>query len=98
METRVHSSKAYSSEGQTSRIMLDLSGCSENFKHRFQQRQSLRLRNRNVKSPEWRQNLHVGVIGAGLAGLRCADILIEEGINVTILEARDRLGGRVSYR
>lgn len=38
---------------------------------------------------------HVGVIGAGLAGLRCADILIQNGAQVTILEARDRLGGRV---
>lgn len=39
---------------------------------------------------------HVGVIGAGLAGLRCADILLQKGICVTILEARDRVGGRVS--
>lgn len=39
----------------------------------------------------------MGVIGAGLAGLRCAEILIEEGVQVTIIEARDRLGGRVSY-
>jgi len=40
---------------------------------------------------------HVGVVGAGLAGLRCAEVLISEGVMVTILEARDRLGGRVSY-
>lgn len=39
---------------------------------------------------------HVGIIGAGLAGLRCADILIQNGIRVTILEARNRIGGRVS--
>jgi monoamine oxidase len=38
---------------------------------------------------------HVGVIGAGLSGLRCADILIQNGARVTILEARDRIGGRV---
>ncbi|WEW56833.1 hypothetical protein PRK78_002288 [Emydomyces testavorans] len=38
---------------------------------------------------------HVGVIGAGLAGLRCADILLQKGIRVTILEARDRIGGRI---
>ena len=31
-----------------------------------------------------------------MAGLRCAEILIEKGVRVTILEARDRLGGRVS--
>lgn len=39
---------------------------------------------------------HVGIIGAGFAGLRCADILIKNGARVTILEARDRIGGRVS--
>ncbi|KAJ5577566.1 uncharacterized protein N7459_006530 [Penicillium hispanicum] len=38
---------------------------------------------------------HVGIIGAGLSGLRCADILIQNGARVTILEARDRIGGRV---
>jgi uncharacterized protein with NAD-binding domain and iron-sulfur cluster len=31
-----------------------------------------------------------------VAGLRCAEVLIEEGIRVTILEARNRLGRRVS--
>jgi uncharacterized protein with NAD-binding domain and iron-sulfur cluster len=40
---------------------------------------------------------HVGIIGAGLAALRCADILIQNGVRVTILEARDRLGGRVCF-
>ncbi|KAF3490881.1 uncharacterized protein GIQ15_00398 [Arthroderma uncinatum] len=39
--------------------------------------------------------LHVGIIGAGLAGLRCADVLLQSGMKVTILEARDRIGGRV---
>jgi phytoene dehydrogenase-like protein len=38
---------------------------------------------------------HVGIIGAGLSGLRCADILLQNGARVTILEARDRIGGRV---
>jgi NADPH-dependent 2,4-dienoyl-CoA reductase/sulfur reductase-like enzyme len=38
---------------------------------------------------------HVGVIGAGVSGLRCADILGQNGAKVTILEARDRIGGRV---
>lgn len=38
---------------------------------------------------------HVCVIGAGVAGLRCADILLQHGVNVTILEGRDRVGGRV---
>jgi hypothetical protein len=38
---------------------------------------------------------HIAVIGAGVAGLRCADVLIEAGFNVTIYEARNRMGGRV---
>lgn len=38
---------------------------------------------------------HIGIIGAGLAGLRCADILLQHGFKVTILEGRDRIGGRV---
>jgi monoamine oxidase len=37
---------------------------------------------------------HICVVGAGLAGLRCADILLQHGFKVTILEARDRIGGR----
>jgi len=39
---------------------------------------------------------HVCVVGAGMAGLRCAEVLIKNGVKVTILEGRDRLGGRVS--
>jgi monoamine oxidase len=35
------------------------------------------------------------VVGAGLSGLATAMLLEERGIDVTIVEARDRLGGRV---
>jgi len=39
------------------------------------------------------------VIGGGLAGLSCAFELMNAGVQVTVLEARPRLGGRVvSYR
>jgi len=39
--------------------------------------------------------LRVIVVGAGFAGLACADSLVRLGHDVTVLEARDRVGGRV---
>jgi UDP-galactopyranose mutase len=38
---------------------------------------------------------HVGIIGAGVAGLRCASYLLSHNIPVTIMDARDRVGGRM---
>ncbi|KAF2729383.1 amine oxidase [Polyplosphaeria fusca] len=38
---------------------------------------------------------HVCVVGAGTAGLRCADVLLQHGVKVTILEGRNRVGGRL---
>ena len=35
------------------------------------------------------------VLGAGLAGLNAAMLLEEQGLKVIVLEARDRVGGRV---
>ena len=40
---------------------------------------------------------HVCVVGAGVAGLRCSETLLQHGVQVTLLEGRDRIGGRVSY-
>ncbi|KAF2716961.1 amine oxidase [Polychaeton citri CBS 116435] len=42
------------------------------------------------------KQIHVGIVGAGFAGLRCADVLLKHGCKVTILEARNRVGGRVA--
>ncbi len=42
--------------------------------------------------------MRVAVVGAGLAGLAAADALATAGIDVVVLEARDRVGGRVCSR
>ncbi|KAF2838418.1 FAD/NAD(P)-binding domain-containing protein [Patellaria atrata CBS 101060] len=38
---------------------------------------------------------HVCIVGAGVAGLRCADVLLQHDVKVTIFEARNRVGGRL---
>jgi monoamine oxidase len=46
-------------------------------------------------NPEIRYDGVVGVIGAGAAGLFAADYLLKKGIKVEILEASERIGGRI---
>ena len=38
---------------------------------------------------------HVCIVGAGMSGLKCSEVLVRNGAKVTIYEARDRTGGRV---
>ena len=51
-----------------------------------------RMRPTMLKGGEVRSAL---VLGAGVSGLQCAVLLQQKGVSVTILEARDRIGGRL---
>src|SRR5687768_15559986 len=48
-----------------------------------------------AQSPARKLNKSVAVIGAGFSGLACAYELMQAGYDVSVIEARDRLGGRV---
>src|SRR4051812_17164193 len=46
-------------------------------------------------TPMKKNGVRVAIIGAGFSGLACAYELLTAGYDVTVIEARDRLGGRV---
>ncbi len=94
MEGKAHSKHTYNVTGQVSRMEQDLLNCSENFQASFKLRTPTRMG--STLDGEKGARPHVCIVGAGLAGLRCAQVLIEQDVRVTIIEARDRLGGRVS--
>jgi len=50
---------------------------------------------RGIRAPLLRKKHSCIVLGAGLAGLAAAHRLTEKGWQVTVIEARERLGGRV---
>lgn len=98
MEGKAHRRRDYSPAGRLSRTERDLSSCSMDFDlmadgglpDNMIQRLAI------LRSPG--KLRHVCVVGAGIAGLRCAEVLLEQGIKVTVLEGRDRIGGRVCLR
>ena len=94
MEANRHSRETYKTAGQISFMEQDLLDYSTDFKSSFKPIHPDHRYNEVLRDKK--ENLHVCVVGAGFAGLRCAEVLIETGIQVTILEARDRIGGRVS--
>jgi len=73
-----------------SRVQEDLQHCIEAMKPEGSERNSRRLDTATAREIE------VGIVGAGLAGLRCADVLLQHGFRVTMFEARNRIGGRVA--
>lgn len=97
MESKAHHRRDYSQVSRMTRTERDLSSRSQGSDSSFDN-STLSMLKRAV--PRGRRNTntanpHVCVIGAGVAGLRCTEMLVNRGIRVTIFEGRNRLGGRV---
>lgn len=91
MEWKAHYAPDSSSTNRMSRLQDDLSSSPHNGSILRNSPNTTMLR----RTPPGGQVPHICVVGAGMAGLRCAEILTRQGLKVTILEARDRIGGRV---
>ncbi|KAL8638063.1 MAG: hypothetical protein Q9228_004742 [Teloschistes exilis] len=90
MEGRANSQN-YSPPDEMSHVRLDLKGTHPNQESPANCETSTMFRRALPKGRKPR----VCVVGAGMAGMRCAQVLGDKGIDVTVLEARDRTGGRV---
>jgi NADPH-dependent 2,4-dienoyl-CoA reductase/sulfur reductase-like enzyme len=99
MEGRPHNRRRYSPVGRMSRTERDLSNCPQGSDSSFESIKSdmLRCGIPRASSAMKSKVPHVCIVGAGFAGLRCAEILVERGIKVTMFEGRDRTGGRVCH-
>lgn len=95
----IHVPAAPSLDGQPriehmTRMQQDLAALSQQTKYDQTNGTTMPKMLRRVASTTRRPR--VAIVGAGFAGLRAADVLLKHGAHVTILEARDRVGGRVS--
>ncbi|KFY14625.1 hypothetical protein V492_02509 [Pseudogymnoascus sp. VKM F-4246] len=75
-------------------IMLEEERAARDLKIREADNDKPRRKLKFVTREGVRKPPHIGIIGAGISGLRAADVLLQYGFRVTILEARDRIGGR----
>jgi hypothetical protein len=48
-----------------------------------------------IPGPESKAKVKVIIVGAGISGLRAASVLQRHGVDVVVLEGRDRIGGRI---
>ena len=83
--------RTYCSAAGTSRILQDLHARKSYADQNVHPKDMLK----STMAKSKQAAISVGIVGAGFAGLRCADVLLRRGVKVTIFEARNRVGGRV---